>query len=76
VDQILFTLRSPPLDGKTLLAPQDDVSVLQYYFPRANLALYLDQGGKLRAISQGRVDAILSDEKEPFEIEFLSNRKP
>jgi len=75
-DQILFTLRSPPLDGKTLLAPQDDVSVLQYYFPRVNLALYLDEGGKLRAISQGRVDPILSDEKEPFEIEFLSNRKP
>ncbi|MGO9774996.1 MAG: hypothetical protein ACLPM3_00220 [Terracidiphilus sp.] len=72
VDQILFTLRSRPLDGKTLLAPQDDVSVLHYYFPRVNLALYLDEGGKMRAISQGRVDAILSDKNEPFEIEYLS----
>jgi hypothetical protein len=76
IREILFSLRSRPLDGKTLLAPQGDVSVLHYYFPRVNLALYLDEDSKQRAISAGGIDAILSDEEEPSRIEYLVHQSP
>ena len=74
--QILFSLRSRPLDGKTLLAPQGDGSVLHYYFPRVNLALYLDEDSKQRAILGGGIDAILSEENESFRIEYLVHQAP
>jgi hypothetical protein len=74
VQQIILSLRSQPLDGKTLLAPQLDVAVLHYYFPGVNLSLYLDEDSKQRAISAGRIDAVLSDEKEPFRIEYLDHQ--
>ena len=74
--EIILSLRSRLLDGKTLLAPQGDVSVLHYYFPRINLALYLDEDSKQRAILAGGIDAILSDVKEPFRIEYFSHQSP
>jgi hypothetical protein len=74
--QILEVVNSRPLDGKTLVAPQGDVSVLHYYFPQVKLSLYLNKEGKQRIISDGHINAILSDEKEPFQIEYLADRSP
>jgi hypothetical protein len=75
-EQIVSSLRSRPLDGETLLAPQGDVSMLHYYFPRVNVAPYTDESSKSRVLSEGKIDAILSDENQPFAIEYLSNQKP
>jgi hypothetical protein len=69
--QILEATKSSALEGKSLLAPQVDVSVLHYYFPQTKLVLYSDENGKRRALSERRVDAILSDETEPVHIEYL-----
>jgi len=74
VEQIIFSLRSQPLDGKRLLAPQTDVPVLHYYFPQVNLVPYLDEQGKQLALSAGGIDAILSDNDEPFRVEYLGHK--
>ncbi len=74
--QILLSLRAKPLDGKTLLAPHDDVTLLHYYFPRVNLALYVDEKSRQQAISSGGIDAILSDDKKPFQIEYFGRQQP
>jgi hypothetical protein len=71
--QMIDVMRSRPLDGKTLLAPQGDVTVLHYYFPLVKLELYLDEEGQRRAITNRHIDAIASDE-EPFRIEYLADR--
>jgi hypothetical protein len=73
--QILESARVRPLDGKTLLAPQEEVSVLHYYFPNVILVLYVDQNSKERALAGGqRIDVILSGEKEPFGIDYLGSQ--
>jgi hypothetical protein len=69
--QIIDSANYHPLDGKILLAPQADVTVLHYYFPHAKLALYLDEKDKQRLLAEGQsFDAILSDENEPLQIEY------
>lgn len=74
VQQILLSLRSKPLNGKKLLAPQDYVSVLHYYFPQISLALYADEDSKQRALSSGGIDAVLSEDHESFQIEYLTHK--
>jgi hypothetical protein len=74
--QILDSPLAPQLDGKLLLAPQGDVSVLHYYFPRTKLLLYLDEDAKRRALAEHEVDAVLSDEKEPFSIRLVNQTAP
>ncbi len=72
--QILESAQSRPLDGRTLLAPQVDVSVLHYYFPHAKLVLYLDENDKQRAITSGQpINVILSGEDEPFSIDYVGD---
>jgi hypothetical protein len=73
VQQILASLRARPLDGKRLLAPQEDVPVLHYYFPQINLAPYLDEESKTRLLSRGGIDAILSSDSEPIRLEYLGH---
>lgn len=69
--QILEAARAGQLEGKSLLAPQADVSVLHYYFPQTKLVLYSDENGKRRALAERRIDAVLSDEAAPVHIEYV-----
>ncbi len=72
--QILESAQSRPMDGRILLAPQVDVSVLHFYFPHAKLVLYLDESDKQRALALGQpIDIILSDENEPFRIDYVDD---
>jgi hypothetical protein len=69
--QIINSANYHPLDGKILLAPQADISILHYYFPHAKLVLYLDEKDKQRLLAEGQsFDAILSDENEPLHIDY------
>jgi hypothetical protein len=72
--QIINSANSRPLDGKVLLAPQEDVSVLHYYFPHAKLVLYLNEEDKKRLLAQGQTyDVILGAEDKPLNIEYVSS---
>jgi hypothetical protein len=55
----LANLRDQQLDAKKLLVPQDDLPMIHYYFPRADLYGYADENQKSAWLNRERFDAVL-----------------
>lgn len=56
---VLAAIRAQGLAEKALLVPQNDVPVVHYYFPRAQLKGYLDESGIAAELASRRYDAVL-----------------
>jgi hypothetical protein len=59
LQEVLATLRAADLDGKTLLAPQDDVPMIHYYFPYIASLGYANGQERQAILSQLDCDAVL-----------------
>jgi hypothetical protein len=46
-------------EGKKLLVPQDDLPMIHYYFPGANLWGYVDEQEKTAWLTRERFDVVL-----------------
>ncbi len=55
----LAKLRGRHLEGKKILAPQDELPMIHYYFPAANLWGYVDADEKAAWLARERFDAVL-----------------
>jgi hypothetical protein len=59
LNEVLAAVRDANLDGKTLLAPQNDVPMIHYYFPRIHSLGYANNLELQTILAQIACDAIL-----------------
>ena len=59
LNEVLATVRAADLDGNTLLAPQNDVPMIHYYFPRISSLGYVDEQERQAMLAQTACDAVL-----------------
>jgi len=63
--EIVATLLAHPRNGQRMLAPQDDVPLLHYYFPDIRLKPYRNQSERQQIAGDGGIDVVLSETTPP-----------